>query len=144
MQKLFLILIGFSEGVIIGSGLVAFLLVLKIIPRLIRFASSNQYLRIYQALVILGTLAATYFQFYAWQLPQIYYLNELLTIIIGFIFGTFVGLIAAALTETLKAIPILSRRVNLENKIQILLFFIILGKVVGSLIYWFYPQLWAG
>ena len=143
MLEFFLILVGFSEGVIIGSGLAAFLLVLKIIPRLIRFGSSNQYLKNYQAVVVLGAITATYFQFYTWQLPQIYFLNEVLTIIIGFIFGIFVGLIAAALTETLKALPILSKRVNLENRIKTLLFFLILGKVIGSLIYWFYPQLWS-
>ncbi|MBM7555269.1 stage V sporulation protein AB [Halanaerobacter jeridensis] len=143
MLEFFLILVGFSEGVIIGSGLAAFLLVLKIIPRLIRFGSSNQYLKDYQAVVVLGAITATYFQFYTWQLPQIYLLNEVLTIIIGFIFGIFVGLIAAALTETLKALPILSKRVNLENRIKTLLFFLILGKVIGSLIYWFYPQLWS-
>lgn len=135
-------IVGFSEGIIIGSALVAFLLVLKIIPRLIRFGSCNQYTRVYQALVTLGVITATYFQFYAWQLPQIYIFNHVLTVLIGFIFGIFVGLIAAALTETLKALPILSRRVGLEDKIKVLLFVIILGKVVGSLIYWFHPELW--
>lgn len=142
MKGLFLIVLGFSEGLIIGSALVAFLLVLQIIPRLIRFGSSNQYVSIYQFLVVLGAITATYCQFYTWRLPQIYIFNKVLIILIGFIFGIFVGLIAAALTETLKALPILSRRVKIADKIEILLAVIILGKVIGSLIYWLSPELW--
>lgn len=142
MKGLFLIVLGFSEGLIIGSALVAFLLVLQIIPRLIRFGSSNQYVSIYQFLVVLGAITATYCQFYTWRLPQIYIFNKVLIILIGFIFGIFVGLIAAALTETLKALPILSRRVKIADKIEILLALIILGKVIGSLIYWLSPELW--
>lgn len=142
MGKVFLMLLGFAEGIVIGAALVAFLLVLKIIPRLIRFGSSNQYLRIYQAVVISGAITASYVQFYSWHLPQFYFFNQLLIIIIGFVFGIFVGLIAAALTETLKVLPILSRRLGLENEIKILLSFIILGKVAGALIYWFSFQLW--
>ena len=142
MAKVFLILLGFAEGIVIGAALVAFLLVLKIIPRLIRFGSSNHYLRTYQAVVISGAVTATYLQFYNWSLPQFYLINGVLIIIIGFVFGIFVGLIAAALTETLKVLPILSRRLGLENKIKFLLSFIILGKVVGALIYWFSAKSW--
>ncbi|MGM0501265.1 MAG: stage V sporulation protein AB [Bacillota bacterium] len=142
MAEILLILIGFAEGLVVGAALVAFLLVLNIIPRLIRFGSSKKYINLYQNLVIAGVLVAVNWQFYDLQLPKVYFINILLTIIIGFVFGIFVGLLAAALTETLKVLPILSRRMRLEKQIKILLLAIILGKVVGSLIYWLYPGLW--
>ena len=142
MKQLLLIIIGFSEGLVIGAALIAFLLVLNIIPRLIRFGSCKKYIRSYQRLVILGAFVATNCQFYDLYLPKFYFLNGLLIIIVGFIFGTFVGLIAAALTETLKVLPILSTRLGLKRQIKRLLACIILGKVIGSIIYWLHPQLW--
>ncbi|MGM0369709.1 MAG: stage V sporulation protein AB [Bacillota bacterium] len=142
MTKFLVVLLGFAEGVIIGAALLAFLLFLDIIPRLIRFGSSREYIKSYQLLVVLGAFSASHIQFYDWSLAQIYFLNRLVVIIVGFVFGIFVGLIAAALTETLKVLPILSRRLGFDQQIKILLLAIISGKVVGSLIYWLSPNLW--
>jgi stage V sporulation protein AB len=142
MTEILVVLLGFSEGLIIGAALLAFLLFLDIIPRLIRFGSSKEYIKPYQYIVVLGAFSASHIQFYDWVLAQIYFVNRLVVIVVGFIFGIFVGLIAAALTETLKVLPILSRRLGFEQQIKILLVAIISGKVVGSLIYWLSPNLW--
>ncbi|GAB6139155.1 stage V sporulation protein AB [Halanaerobaculum tunisiense] len=132
-----LILIGLGEGVVVGTALIAFLLVLDVVPRLIRFSKANyRQVKIYQFLLLVGPLLATYLQFYEWKVPQIYPLNQLLVICLGFIFGSFIGLLAGALTEVLKVLPILSRRLGLENKTDSLLLIIIVGKAIGSLVYW--------
>nr|WP_282580126.1 stage V sporulation protein AB [Natroniella sulfidigena] len=122
--------------------MVAFLLVLDVIPRLIQVSDSKEYIKFYQMLVIVGPLLATNFQFYEWQLPFFEIINSILVIIMGFIFGIFIGLLAGALTEVLKVLPILSRRLGLQSYLGELLALIILGKAIGSLIYWLFPTLW--
>lgn len=52
--------------------------------------------------------------------------------------GTFIGMLAAALTEVLNVLPILAKRVRVEEKIIVLLVALVLGKVIGSLFHWIY------
>ncbi|GAE91306.1 stage V sporulation protein AB [Gracilibacillus boraciitolerans JCM 21714] len=69
------IIIGFGSGLIVGSGFVAFLTVLGIIPpRLVQLSKSFKSLDLYQASVIIGALLGTYLTFtdYTFDLP--YYL----------------------------------------------------------------------
>jgi stage V sporulation protein AB len=135
-------LIGLGEGLVVGTALIAFLLVLNIIPRLIRFGGLKKYIKYYQPLIVLGAFLATNFQFYDWQLPTLPIINQLLVIGCGLIFGIFVGLLAGALTETLKVLPVLKRRLGLKLSPAAILEIIILGKATGSLIYWLFPELW--
>jgi stage V sporulation protein AB len=142
MKGILLVVIGFSEGVIVGVALVAFLMVLDVIPRLIDLSNSNESIWLYQKLIILGSLFGVIVDFFNLTLPSIFFINNLLVILVGFVFGTFIGLIAAALTETLKVLPLLSKRLGLKDYMNELLFILILGKVIGSLIYWLFPRLW--
>ncbi|OCL27005.1 stage V sporulation protein AB [Orenia metallireducens] len=142
MKGVLLVVIGFSEGVIVGVALVAFLMVLDVIPRLIDLSNSNESIWLYQKLIISGSLFGVIVDFFNLTLPSIFFINNLLVILVGFVFGTFIGLIAAALTETLKVLPLLSKRLGLKDYMNELLFILILGKVIGSLIYWLFPRLW--
>jgi stage V sporulation protein AB len=47
-------------------------------------------------------------------------------------------MLAAALTEVLNVLPILAKRVRVNEKIVILLMAIVFGKVLGSLFHWVY------
>ncbi len=143
MKAIFLILIGFSEGSVVGISLIAFLVILNIIPRLIQFSNSKEYIRFYRILIIGGAVSGTIIQFFQITLPSLYYFNFVIVVLIGFIFGIFIGLLAGALTEVLKVLPILSNRLGLRDEIEELLLIIILGKSIGSLIYWLIPGLWT-
>nr|MBT3116200.1 stage V sporulation protein SpoVAB [Streptococcus oralis] len=59
-------------------------------------------------------------------------------VILGIFCGTFIGMLAAALTEVLNVLPILAKRVGIEGKIVVLLVALVLGKVIGSLFHWIY------
>ncbi|WP_041607634.1 stage V sporulation protein AB [Halobacteroides halobius] len=143
MKGLLLILIGLGEGIVVGTALIAFLLVLDVIPRVIRFSDGcREQIIIYQWLIILGVFIAINLQLYDVRLPQFYFLNYILVIVCGLVFGIFIGLLAGALTEVLKVLPVLSRRLKMEEEMKILLVIIILGKTIGSLIYWLLPQIW--
>ncbi|GIO28503.1 stage V sporulation protein AB [Ornithinibacillus bavariensis] len=110
----------------------AFLTLLGIIPRLIQLSKSLHLVKVYTACIIVGALFGTYLSFtvVTWSQPRI------LLAIWGVFHGIFNGMLAAALTEVLNVFPIISKRINLDNKIIILMMAIVFGKIVGSLFQW--------
>jgi stage V sporulation protein AB len=124
--------IGFSGGLAVGCGFVAFLTLLGIIPRLIQLSKSLHLIKVYTACVVIGAVIGTYLSFASitWYQPKI------LLAIWGLFHGIFNGMLAAALTEVLNVFPILSKRINLHNKIIILMMAVVFGKILGSLFQW--------
>ncbi|WP_047979998.1 stage V sporulation protein AB [Ornithinibacillus contaminans] len=132
VTNLLQVIIGFSGGLAVGCGLVAFLTVLGIIPRLIQLSRTLHLVKVYTACVIIGSLFGTYLSFSAitWNHPNI------LLAIWGLLHGIFNGMLAAALTEVLNVFPLVSKRIRLENKLIILMMAIVFGKIFGSLFQW--------
>lgn len=128
------VLIGFSGGLAVGAGFVAFITVLGIIPRLIQLSKMESLLKVYSASVILGLMLGTYFSFANISLQQPVFALA----IWGILHGIFNGMLAAALTEVLHVFPILSRRIRMENYLLFLLMAIVFGKICGSLFQWIY------
>ena len=126
------IIIGFSGGLAVGSGFVAFITVLGIIPRLIQLSKTEKLVKMYGACVILGLLVGSYFSFADISLNQ----PIIFLILWGLFHGIFNGLLAAALTEVLNVFPVISKRIRMERHLLILLMAIVFGKIVGSLFQW--------
>ncbi|WP_026906602.1 stage V sporulation protein AB [Paucisalibacillus globulus] len=126
------VIIGFSGGLAVGSGFVAFLTVLGIIPRLIQLSRTSHLLKVYTACVVLGSIVGTFFSFsnVTWSHPVI------LLALWGIFHGIFNGMLAAALTEVLNVFPLISKRIGLEAKIITLIMAVVFGKIVGSLFQW--------
>lgn len=129
-----LILIGIGGGLAVGSGLVAFLTVLGIVPRLTQLTKTKNFIKLYEWGVVLGAIAGSWFSL---REPS-FHLPNFSLIIIGLFAGVFVGMLAAALTEVLNVFPILAKRVGVAEKILYLLMAIVLGKIFGSLFHWIY------
>lgn len=134
INSLILIIIGLSGGLVVGSGFVAFLAVLGIIPRLTQLTKTYQFIHVYEWAIILGTVVVGWASLRNSMLFQ----SELWLIPIGLFCGIFIGMLAAALTEVLNVFPILAKRVGLGEKIIILLMAIVFGKIAGSLFHWMY------
>lgn len=132
LARLLEIFIGFAGGLAVGAGFVAFLTVLRIIPRLTQLSKTDNYLGIYSSCVILGTLFGTYLSFTSLPLNQPFFL----LIIIGVIHGVFNGMLAAALTEILNVFPIIFKRIGVEKHLLWLLMALVFGKMSGSLFQW--------
>lgn len=124
--------IGFAGGLAVGSGFVAFLSMLRVIPRLVQLSKTEKYVKVYVACVIFGSIFGTYLSFTdaAW--------NQSLIILIlwGSFHGIFNGMLAAALTEVLNVFPIISKRIGFEKQLLWLLMAFVFGKVAGSLFQW--------
>src|SRR5690625_2101085 len=125
-------LIGFSGGIVVGAGFVAFISVLKIIPRLTQLTKTEKLIKTYTAGIIIGLFLGTVLSFSSlnWQFPVF------ILLLWGFAHGIFNGMLAAALTEVLKVFPILSKRVRLDRILLWLLMAIMFGKIIGSLFQW--------
>lgn len=127
-------IIGLGGGLAVGSGLVAFLTVLGIIPRLTQLTKTKNYIRHYEWGVVIGAVTGSWCSLR----EPIFHLPSFLLIIVGIFSGVFIGLLAAALTEVLNVFPILAKRVGVAEKITYLLMAIVLGKISGSLFHWIY------
>ncbi len=126
--------IGLSEGVIVGTALVAFITLLDIVPRLAQLTSTEGSIKLYERVIVFSTTFIA--------LANVLQLNiniaKIFLIIIGAVMGVFIGLLAAALTEVTNVIPVLVNKSRLGSYIKYIFFSMISGKVVGSLIYWMF------
>lgn len=126
--------IGLAGGIAVGSGMVAFLVVLDIIPRLAQITRSFSKIHTYEAAVVLGSLLFTWVDFSDAKV----HLFPMGAAVVGIFAGCFVGMLAAALTEIINVLPILAKRVGMGSYMILLLMAMIFGKVVGSLFEWLF------
>lgn len=126
--------IGFSGGLAVGAGFVAFLAVVGLVPRLSQLTKSYHLVRWFEWAIILGVLVGTWGGLRTLELN----LSSIFLIPIGLGAGVFVGMLAAGLTEVLNVLPILAKRLGIHEQIILLLMAIVLGKMLGSLFHWSY------
>jgi len=131
--NIFIALLGLAGGLAVGSGLVALLIVLDLIPRLAQVANAYRMSVWFETAVICGSLYWTFADFMSWKLslPSGLFLSTT-----GLIDGMFVGMLAAALTEVMNVLPILAKRMNLSAYMVSLVMAMVLGKTLGSLFDW--------
>lgn len=130
--KLMTAFVGLAGGIAVGSGMVAFLLMLDIIPRLAQLTRSERWIHGYETAVVGGSLYWTFADFMDWRLPG----TLLSPAAVGLLAGIFVGLLAAALTEVINVLPILAKRLGMSRHLLFLLMAMVFGKVAGSLFEW--------
>ncbi len=134
INVLITIFIGFAGGLAVGSGFVAFLTVLGIIPRLTQLTKTMKMIHSYEMAVIIGALSGCFISLNNYTL----HFSPYVLVPIGLASGVFIGLLAAALTEVLNVFPILAKRIGIEGQIVVLIMAIVLGKIFGSLFHWLY------
>jgi stage V sporulation protein AB len=131
--RLFIVFIGLAGGIAVGSGMVAFLIVLDLIPRLAQLARAFRMSAWFESAVVSGSVFWSFADFFNWNLQ----LSSPLPLIgIGLMDGIFVGMLAGALTEVLNVIPILAKRLQLGDYLVGLVMAMVLGKIAGSLFDW--------
>jgi len=124
--------LGLASGLAVGSGLVAFLVVLDVIPRLAQITGATSRGADLELAVVAGAVFWTCADLFGFSLG----LPEWVLLGVGLLTGGFIGTVAAALTEVLNVFPILARRLRMELQLRWLLAAMVLGKVLGSLFEW--------
>lgn len=124
--------VGLAGGLAVGSGMVAFLVVLDIIPRLAQLTRSYDRIHWYEGAVVAGSLFWTFADFLDFRMAG----TPLLPVFVGLLSGCFIGLLAAALTEVINVLPVLAKRLGMSRYILWLLMAMVFGKVFGSMFEW--------
>lgn len=127
-----LIFMGLSFGGVIAAGIFAFLAIIGVFPRLIGVTHTRKQVILYETLLILGGTAG--------NLMDLYYVpiagfGRFFLFLWGVASGIFVGCLVMSLAETLKALPVLGRRLRLAVGIQYVILSIALGKFAGAMLY---------
>lgn len=132
ITEIITIIIGLAGGLAVGSGMVAFITVLDIIPRLAQLVKGFQYIRWFQRSLVFGAFTFTWIDLRG----IIIHFPSFVMTILGLFSGIFIGMLAAALTEVLNVLPILAKRLKMTDAIFFLLMAMVFGKITGSLFHW--------
>lgn len=125
------VLVAFAGGLAVGAALVAFFTVLGVIIRIVELTGESFSIRWYQASVILGSIFACAAYFFGLDLRGC----GILVAPAGLVCGIYVGMIAAALTETFDILTVAADTFKIVRWIYILVWIVILGKTIGSAVF---------
>lgn len=131
--KIFLALAGLASGVAVSAGIFAFILSLGVIERMADVTGTAAHLKIYESAIFFGAIFGNLLSVYEFKLN----FGVVGSAVFGLSSGFFVGIMAIALVELLKAVPIMLRRLRIRKGLGIIVLSIALGKLVGSLIQFF-------
>ena len=137
LKSIFLIFVGLCSGIGIAAGTFAFLLVIRVIPRMVQKAKLEHKIIYIENVVFRGILFGTILSLFSCKKKLLFVLlgRSILTIA-GLSAGIFVGCIAVALAEILDTFPIFFRRLHLKDDVgTVMLFVMAIGKMLGSLFY---------
>lgn len=129
------IMIGLGGGLAVGAAVTAFFTILGITVRIIHLSRKKEYIVLYQISLVLGALLSCLIYFFGFTLKYL----QLFTIPLGFLSGIYIGMVAAALTETLDIISVAVNKLKIAKWLYVIVMAIILGKVAGSLLFFLVP-----
>ena len=133
MREIFLGMLGLCMGTTIASGVVAFIS-LGIVPRFAGITGSAAQVRLYEECSMLGAVLGNVVFLYQRALP----LGNPGLAVYGSFSGIFLGSWVVALGEVVNIYAILIRRIGLVKGIGLVILSMALGKVVGSLWFFFF------
>lgn len=137
LKSLFLILVGVSSGIGVAAGTFAFLLVIRVIPRMVQKAKLEHKIIFIENTVFRGIMFGTILSLFSWKRKWIFtILGRSILTIFGLSSGIFVGCLSVALAEILDTFPIFFRRLSIKESFgPIMILSMALGKMVGSLFF---------
>ena len=137
LKSAFMIFVGLASGIGIAAGTFAFLLVIRVIPRIVQKAKLEHKIIYIENIVFRGIMFGTILGLFTWKKKWLFHiLGRTLLTFFGISAGIFVGCLAVALAEILDTFPIFFRRLHLKDEFgEVLLFMMALGKLVGSLFF---------
>lgn len=136
LRSLALIILGFGAGVVVAGGVVAFISIIGVIPLMAYRSKTGFAMMWYENAIMIGSVLGSIFSM--WQIRLPYY--PIVVIILLFAFGMFIGCLIIALAEVLDVLPIINRRIHIRKAITLIIVALAIGKLIGSLCYWIYPE----
>ena len=150
-RYLFLAVVGLCSGLFVSGGVFTVLLSVGLIPRFAGKTNTANRIFFYEEMVIWGLLFGTICSVFLEQLPigqmlvERNFISEaglvkwgtIFLVVFGLFAGVFVGSLAIAIAEMLDSIPIFARRIGFRKGLGFGMTTIAIGKICGSIIYFF-------
>ncbi len=133
LKKMVFALCSFSSGVVISGAIFAFITVIGIVPRLAGKTKTYSYIKVYETALMIGGVAGACAELFNLSVS----LNNIFVIILSLTMGIFFGCLAASLAEVLNVIPVLVRRIRINQGLFYIVCALAVGKAAGSLLYFF-------
>ena len=141
LKELFLGICGLSFGLLASAGVFTVLVAVGLVPRFAGKTHTGKKVLLYEEMVVLGTIFggiisvfAPFLPFWKW-IPE--WAGNIFITVYGLFGGMFVLCLALAIAEMLDSIPIFTRRIGFRHGIGIVILGIAIGKLCGSLIYFY-------
>lgn len=133
MEQIFLGFVGLCAGGVVSCGLIGLIIGLSVIPRYAGITHTADKIFWYENATIAGAIAGNLVFLFQWELP----VGNVGLGMYGLFSGIYLGSWILALAEMANVFPILVRRMKLQKGLPAAILCIALGKVLGSL-YYFY------
>ncbi len=135
IKYLILIILGLGAGIVIAGAVFAFIAIIGIVPRLADKTGTRKYVSLYEEAIIFGGLFGSASMVLDMYIP----IGRTGAVLYGIFTGIFYGCLAVSLTEVLDVLPILARRIRVRQGLRWFVTALALGKLFGSLLYYFMP-----
>lgn len=135
-ETIILVIIGVSAGFAVSCGVFAFISMIGIPPRLAGRTHTAKHISLYENMIILGGISGNLLTVLN---PGIWGGTFILSLL-GIFSGIFVGCMALALAEVLKAIPVFAHRISLRKGIPVLVLSAAAGKFCGAVYQFFFAK----
>lgn len=130
-------LLGLSAGTVVSFAVLSLATGVGVYPCLMDRTRTAKHIFLYETTAQIGVILGS--------LVTVFDINmkgmSLLLPIAGVFIGVYVGCFLMALAEVLKGFPIGFRRFGIKEGLSYMVFFVALGKLCGSLVY-FGKQIW--
>ena len=138
LKKILLAFFGLCAGGVIAAGVYSFLAIIGVFVRLMGKTGTRKHIILYETVIVLGGVLGNIVDIYEFPIYMGSFIGTIFLAVAGVCVGIFVGCLVMSLAETLKALPVISRRIHLAVGLQYLIFALAAGKLTGSLVYfWF-------
>ena len=127
IKTLFLAFFGLAAGGVIAAGVFAFLAVIGVFPRLIGKTGTKKHVRLYESFIVAGGILGNLLNLYGIPVT----VGEVPGMVLLFLFGSAVGIFVGCLVMSL----VIARRIRLAIGLQFVILAVALGKLAGSLYY---------
>ncbi|MBQ7797300.1 MAG: stage V sporulation protein AB, partial [Lachnospiraceae bacterium] len=124
LRQALLFVIGISAGGVIAAGIFAFLAIIGVFPRIIGETGTRSHIILCETMMIIGGTFGNIIDLY--HMPELFG-GPVMLVIWGTSIGIFVGCLVMSLAETLKALPVLCRRIHFAVGLQYVILSIALG-----------------
>lgn len=163
-SQLFLAVFGLSAGLLVSAGIFTVLLAVGLTPRFVGTTHTAKKILLYEGCITAGAVIGTFFSAIpalghmgewlrqqilskAWGIAAQRIIDtggEIFLGIAGLFMGMFVGCLALAIAEMLDSIPIFARRVSYRHGLGIAVLAVAIGKLAGSLYYFWQGEIFPG